>query len=234
MDFYVRIYRGDNQGGQGLQDAFYDQFHLHAQYGDEKDLYFQLAQMLADGHVRDDYVDGTDSDCITVTVDGLWRYNLDNTRISYSIKEGKVTDAATEPAEGDGKVDSAAVPEEGDYFAIGYDNGEVPNYGDATDAVYGGGTVKLTLTGFREWNATKVWLDDGKTTRPETVFELWRYRADQPYSTASLVRDDSGLPLTIEPKRSADDPNKYILQIGGLRIPVCGARISGRGHCVPL
>lgn len=216
MDFYVRIYRGDNQGGQGLRDAFYDQFHLHAQYGGEKDLYFQLAQMLADGHVRDDYVDGTDSDCITVTVDGLWRYNLDNTRISYSIKEGEVTDAATEPAEGDGKVDSAAVPEEGDYFAIGYDNGEVPNYGDATDAVYGGGTVKLTLTGFREWNATKVWLDDGKTTRPETVFELWRYRADQPYSTASLVRDDSGLPLTIEPKRSADDPNKYTLQIGGL------------------
>lgn len=216
MDFYVRIYRGDNQGGQGLQDAFYDQFHLHAQYGDEKDLYFQLAQMLADGHVRDNYVDGTDSDCITVTVDGLWRYNLDNTRISYSIKEGEVTGAATEPAEGDGKVDSAAVPEEGDYFAIGYDNGEVPNYGDATDAVYGGGTVKLTLTGFREWNATKVWLDDGKTTRPKTVFELWRYRADQPYSTASLVRNDSGLPLTIKPQQSEDDPNKYILQIGGL------------------
>ncbi|WP_295423859.1 Cna B-type domain-containing protein [uncultured Subdoligranulum sp.] len=217
MDFYVRIYRGDNQGGQGLQDAFYDQFHLHAQYGDEKDLYFQLAQMLADGHVRDDYVDGTDSDCITVTVDGLWCYNLDNTRISYSIKEGEVTGAATKPAEGDGKVDSAAVPEEGDYFAIGYDNGEVPNYGDATDAVYGGGTVKLTLTGFREWNATKVWLDDGDTSsRPETVFELWRYRADQPYSTASLVRDDSGLPLTIKPQQSEDDPNKYILQIGGL------------------
>lgn len=216
MDFYVRIYRGDNQGGQGLQDAFYDQFHLHAQYGDEKDLYFQLAQMLADGHVRDNYVDGTDSDCITVTVDGLWRYNLDNTRISYSIKEGEVTGAATEPEEGDGKVDSVAVPEEGDYFAIGYDNGEVPNYGDATDAVYGGGTVKLTLTGFREWNATKVWLDDGKTTRPNTVFELWRYRADQPYSTASLVRNDSGQPLTIEPQQSEDDPNKYTLQIGDL------------------
>lgn len=217
MDFYVRIYRGDNQGGQGLQDAFYDQFHLHAQYGDEKDLYFQLAQMLADGHVQDDYVDGTDSDCITVTVDGLWRYNLDNTRISYSIKEGEVTGAATKPAEGDGKVDSAAVPEAGDYFAIGYDNGEVPNYGDATDAVYGGGTVKLTLTGFREWNATKVWLDDGDTSsRPNTVFELWRYRADQPYSTASLVRNDSGLPLTIEPQQSEDDPNKYTLQIDGL------------------
>lgn len=217
MDFYVRIYRGDNQGGQGLRDAFYDQFHLHAQYGGEKDLYFQLAQMLADGHVRDNYVDGTDSDCITVTVDGLWRYNLDNTRISYSIKEGEVTGAATKPAEGDGKVDSAAVPEEGDYFAIGYDNGEVPNYGDATDAVYGGGTVKLTLTGFREWNAAKVWLDDGnESIRPETVFELWRYRADQPYSTASLVRDDSGLPVEIDPVPAEDDPNKYTLQIGGL------------------
>lgn len=217
MDFYVRIYRGDNQGGQGLQDAFYDQFHLHAQYGDEKDLYFQLAQMLADGHVQDDYVDGTDSDCITVTVDGLWRYNLDNTRISYSIKEGEVTGAATKPAEGDGKVDSAAVPEAGDYFAIGYDNGEVPNYGDATNAVYGGGTVKLTLTGFREWNAAKVWLDDGdKSSRPDTVFELWRYRADQPYSTASLVRDDSGLPVEIDPVPAEGDPNKYILQIDGL------------------
>lgn len=217
MDFYVRIYRGDNQGGQGLQNAFYDQFHLHAQYGDEKDLYFQLAQMLADGHVQDDYVDGTDSDCITVTVDGLWRYNLDNTRISYSIKEGEVTGAATKPAEGDGKVDSAAVPEAGDYFAIGYDNGEVPNYGDATDAVYGGGTVKLTLTGFREWNAAKVWLDDGDTSsRPGTFFELWRYRADQPYSTASLVRDDSGLPVEIDPVPAEDDPNKYTLQIGGL------------------
>lgn len=219
MDFYVRIYRGDNQGGQGLRDAFYDQFHLHAQYGDKKDLYFQLAQMLADGHVRDNYGDGKDPDCITVTVDGLWRYNLDNTRISYSIKEGEVTDAATEPAEGDGKVDSVAVPEEGDYFAIGYDNGEVPNYGDATDAVYGGGTVKLTLTGFREWDATKVWLDDGdESSRPGTVFELWRYRADQPYSTASLVRDDSGLRLTIDPEPVEGDPNKYTLQIDG-RLP---------------
>ena len=218
MDFYVRIYRGDNQGGRGLRDAFYDQFHLHAQYGDKKNLYFQLAQMLDDGHVRDDYdVDGTDPDCITVTVDGLWRYNLDNTRISYSIKEGEVTDAATEPEEGDGKVDSVAVPEEGDYFAIGYDNGEVPNYGDATDAVYGGGTVKLTLSGTRKWAATKVWLDDGnESSRPKTVFELWRYRADQPYSTASLVRDDSGLRLTIEPQQSEGDPNKYILQIGDL------------------
>lgn len=216
MDFYVRIYRGDNQGGRGLRDAFYDQFHLHAQYGDKKDLYFQLAQMLDDGHVRDNYVDGKDPDCITVTVDGLWRYNLDNTRISYSIKEGEVTDAATEPAEGDGKVDSVAVPEEGDYFAIGYDNGEVPNYGDATDAVYGGGTVKLTLSGTRKWDATKVWLDDGKTTRPKTVFELWRYRADQPYSTASLVRNDSGLPLTIDPEPVEDDPNKYTLQIDDL------------------
>ena len=217
MDFYVRIYRGDNQGGQGLRDAFYDQFHLHAQYGDKKDLYFQLAQMLDDGHVRDDYENGTDPDCITVTVDGLWRYNLDNTRISYSIKEGEVTDAATEPEEGDGKVDSVAVPEEGDYFAIGYDNGEVPNYGDATDAVYGGGTVKLTLSGTRKWDATKVWLDDGnESSRPGTVFELWRYRADQPYSTASLVRDDSGLPLTIEPKQSEGDPNKYTLQIDDL------------------
>lgn len=217
MDFYVRIYRGDNQGGHGLRDAFYDQFHLHAQYGDKKDLYFLLAQMLDDGHVRDDYdVDGKDPDCITVTVDGLWRYNLDNTRISYSIKEGEVTDAATEPAEGDGKVDSVAVPEEGDYFAIGYDNGEVPNYGDATDAVYGGGTVKLTLSGMRKWDATKVWLDDGKTTRPNTVFELWRYRADQPYSTASLVRDDSGLRLTIDPEPLEGDPNKYTLQIDDL------------------
>lgn len=219
MDFYVRIYRGDNQGGQGLRDAFYDQFHLHAQYGDKKDLYFQLAQMLADGHVRDNYGDGKDPDCITVTVDGLWRYNLDNTRISYSIKEGEVTDAATEPAEGDGKVDSVAVPEEGDYFAIGYDNGEVPNYGDATDAVYGGGTVKLTLSGTRKWDATKVWLDDGdESSRPGTVFELWRYRADQPYSTASLVRDDSGLRLTIDPEPVEGDPNKYTLQIDG-RLP---------------
>ena len=83
--------------------------------------------------------------------------------------------------------------------------------------MYGGGTVKLTLTGFREWNAAKVWLDDGnESIRPETVFELWRYRADQPYSTASLVRDDSGLPVEIDPVPAEDDPNKYTLQIGGL------------------
>lgn len=48
-----------------------------------------------------------------------------------------------------------------DYLAITYDNSNVPNFGSIEDALYSGGTLKLTLTGSTEYEAYKVWMDSG-------------------------------------------------------------------------
>ena len=82
-----------------------------------------------------------------------------------------------------------------DYFAIKYDNTNATNHGSATDGVYSGGSVILTLTGTTEYEATKVWQDTSgdPNNRPQNVtLELWRYVAGQPLESAAAVRDSQG------------------------------------------
>ena len=187
LTFHVRIYRGGTSQGESLREAFLEQFTLDAQYTGDNHQYYVLKEVEEDGHLSSDSQENPDAFSITIT--HLWRYNLDNTRINYSIQE------YSDPI--DNRLDHITALDEGDYFAISYDNSAVPSFSDITDAVYGGGTLKLTLTGTVSYRAYKVWLDDGTTQRPDVELELWRYRSGQPYTTASLVRNDDGSPYLL-------------------------------------
>ena len=188
LTFTARIYRGKTTQGEALRQAFLEQFYLNAAYTGNQHQYFQLAEVKEDGHIINDVDDNPD--IITITVTNLWRYNLDNTRINYSIQE--------DVSSADGKLNDVSGLDEGDYFAISYDNSAVPSFSDITDAVYSGGTLKLALSGTIDYDATKVWLDNNAQERPQALMELWRYRSGEPYSTASLVRNEAGEPYMLD------------------------------------
>ncbi|CAN4043750.1 PPM-type phosphatase domain-containing protein, partial [Dysosmobacter welbionis] len=55
-----------------------------------------------------------------------------------------------------------------------------------------------TLTGVKDYQASKVWEDAADPDhRPAGELQLWRYRAGQSYTTAAPVRDDGGSILTV-------------------------------------
>ena len=62
-------------------------------------------------------------------IGNAWKYNLDGTQITYSIREaeGQQTGQVTIPS-----------LRNGDYFAISYDNASAPNFGSVTDRLYSG------------------------------------------------------------------------------------------------
>ncbi len=128
-----------------------------------------------------------------VTVTGLWKYNVDGTPITYRIMEAP----EGEDVPADGRLDGsgeAATLDEGDWYQIHYVNTGVPSYGDRTDAVYNGGTLRLVRQGETTYSATKVWMDlyaqsyEGDD-RPTASFTLYRYRNGQSYTTATPVPD---------------------------------------------
>lgn len=68
--------------------------------------------------------------------------------------------------------------EDGDYFAITYDNTNAPNHSGEQDKLYPDGTILLTLTGIEGFTAKKAWLDDDAdpSKRPTAEYQIWRYR----------------------------------------------------------
>lgn len=129
---------------------------------------------------------------------GVPKYNLDGTRITYSMED---------KFEDEDKIlvdDFEDVPgfEKGDYYSIIYDNTAVPGFSSQTDQLYDGGTMYLTLAGTRDYEAAKIWLDDGEDetvdNRPTGEFQLWRYREGSSYATAAPVRDGTGDIMSIE------------------------------------
>ncbi len=128
------------------------------------------------------------------------KYTIEGQPITY-----KVAEANPEGNKADGKLDYDIPDLTGDdaedYFAIKYDNTNATNHGSATDGVYSGGSVILTLTGTTDYKATKVWRDkdrDENTARPDVTLELWRYVAGQPLESAAAVRDSAGNIYTYE------------------------------------
>lgn len=214
-EFTLQLRRGGTALGAGLRYAFLQGFDLNITYGSNT-MKRTLAVLDEEGSVTLDY-DQTDAhpDKIEVSIANGWRYNLDNSVISYVVKQngdsgesGKLHPKAEAGAEN-------AIPE-GDWFAISYDNSAVPNHGSATDGVYSGGKMYLTLAGNTEYQATKIWLDEKPNTRPENVeVELWRYtqRNDRNYNNAAPVRDDSGsiLSLTLQGKELTGTHKEYIV-----------------------
>ena len=217
MTFTVHLQRGgDTTIGDGRQEAFFEQFYLDAAYG-EKHQRGQLDYLEELGLITLTPEEGAadNPDVIEITVTGLWRYNLDSSRITYTIQERTVdnTDGSV-TADGDGRLDGVGGVPQGDWLAISYDNSAVPNYGDAVDKVYDGGTINLTLTGETSYEATKNWLDEATQGRPDAVVELWRYRTGQSYTTAAPVRDGDGSVLTFPLSKESEGENTCTITFG--------------------
>lgn len=131
-----------------------------------------------------------DNDNLTLTVAGVWKYNLDGSLITYKVDQLPESEGGTTP----GRLPLENMGE--DYLAITYDNSNVPNFGSIEDALYSGGTLNLTLTGSTEYKAYKVWMDSGTEeaikARPGGTFQLWRYRKGVSYDTAAPIRKTDG------------------------------------------
>ena len=127
----------------------------------------------------------------TLKIGDIWKYNLDGSRITLTVE--------TKEGIGNGLV-VGNLPE-GDYFALSFDNTGAPGFGSVTDKVHDGGTLYLTLTGTRGYEAQKVWLDNGDeetvAKRPTGQFQLWRYREGQSYTSAAPVRNADGTIMTV-------------------------------------
>ena len=130
-------------------------------------------------------------DSYIITVNGLKAYDTDGAPIVYWVEE-KIPEDLPEGEEGKiteeelGGYGTELLPEaeEGDYYAISYDNA-----GTNVTETYDGGKINLTLTGVTEYRSYKLWLDDGdEEERPNAEFVLWRYLAGGSYTSAAQLR----------------------------------------------
>lgn len=149
------------------------------------------------------------------SIEGLLRYNLDGSEITYKIEHNKENmpqraiesliakedEGVKPPAE----IEGTELLPGGDRLQETIENNAVSNHGEATDAVYSGGTLILTLTGERGYTAEKEWFDvTDNSDRPEVDFYLWRVTdtvTGNPgdstdvsllYQTAAAVKDKNG------------------------------------------
>lgn len=195
FSFDVQLRQGDRTAADGITDALYRTFLFSVDTGYDATTATYLLDTIREVlDVNSDVGADSGDPSGTITISGLWKYNLDGSRIEYSVEEAP---------NGDGRLDADdRIPDNvldaGDWFQISYDNSGAPNVGSEVDKVYDGGILYLTLTGTKDYSATKVWEDQADSShRPDGELQLWRYRAGQSYTTAAPVRDDSGSVMTI-------------------------------------
>ena len=195
FSFDVQLRQGDRTASDGITDALYQTFLFSVDTGYDTTTATYLLDTIREVlDVNSDVGADSGDPSGTITISGLWKYNLDGSRIEYSVEEAP---------NGDGRLDTDDgiqdnVLDAGDWFQISYDNSGAPNVGSEVDKVYDGGILYLTLTGTKDYSATKVWEDQADSShRPDGELQLWRYRAGQSYTTAAPVRDNSGIVMTI-------------------------------------
>ena len=195
FSFDVQLRQGDRTAADSITDALYQTFLFSVDTGYDTTTATYLLDTIREVlDVNSDVGADSGDPSGTITISGLWKYNLDGSRIEYSVEEAP---------NGDGRLDAddgipGNVLDAGDWFQISYDNSGAPNVGSEVDKVYDGGILYLTLTGTKDYSATKVWEDQADSShRPDGELQLWRYRAGQSYTTAAPVRDDSGSVMTI-------------------------------------
>lgn len=209
--FTIDLRSGSLENLSGITDAILQQFELEASFtagGEQKTPHVSLADLQAEpgyAEVAFELWDEEKEEWVPLDESKIYgelrlaltmpKYTIEGQPITY-----KVAEADTNENPADGKLDYKIPGFEGtddaeDYFAIKYDNTNATNHGSATDGVYSGGSVILTLTGTTEYEATKVWQDASGdlNNRPQNVtLELWRYVAGQPLESAAAVRDSAG------------------------------------------
>ena len=197
FSFTINLRMGDAQAPTLAQVCdLLKNFGFHWQYGSTNQT-VSFAKLEEDGHFS------YDPDTGTMSVPGIWKYNVDGSPISFWIDENSVfSDSMSIPSE-----NAAGLLEGDDTFLITYSNAGVPNSASVTDRVYSGGQLNLTRTGTTGYTATKEWLDEDNSVRPTATFTLWRYREGAGFGTAAQVRDSSGqlLIATISSDNNGED-----------------------------
>lgn len=197
LTFYVELRDGPKVSTEESKEAFrnkvLDAFRFTAYWSVGNEYKDNVSTLRAMGK----YVQITeDGDNLTLTVAGVWKYNLDGSLITYKVDQLPESEGGTTP----GRLPLENMGE--DYLAITYNNSNVPNFGSIENALYSGGTLNLTLTGSTEYEAYKVWMDSGDEeaikARPGGTFQLWRYRKEQDFGTASPLRDADGYLVEVD------------------------------------
>lgn len=203
FSFTINLRMGDAQAPTSAQVCdLLKNFKFHWQYGSTNQT-VSFAKLEQDGHFS------YDPDTGTVSVPGIWKYNVDGSPISFWIDENsEFSESMSIPSE-----DAANLLEGDDTLLITYSNAGVPNSASVTNRVYSGGQLNLTRTGTTGYTATKEWLDEDNSVRPTATFTLWRYREGAGFGTAAQVRDSSGQLLTfsISPDSDENRENTYTI-----------------------
>lgn len=207
--FTIDLRSGSLEDLSGITQEILKQFELEASFtttsGDQKTPHASLADLQAEpgyAEVAFELWDEEKEEWVPLDESKIYgELRLSLTMPKYTIEGQPITYKVAEAEENKNDRLEYQIPDfEGtddkdDYFAIKYDNTNATNHGSATDGVYSGGSVILTLNGTTKYEATKVWQDkDGKKEdRPADVtLELWRYVAGQPLESAAAVRDSQG------------------------------------------
>lgn len=203
FSFTINLRMGDAQAPTSAQVCdLLKNFEFHWQYGSTNQT-VSFAKLEQDVHFS------YDPDTGTVSVPGIWKYNVDGSPISFWIDENsEFSESMSIPS-----ADAADLLEGDDTFLITYSNAGVPNSASVTNRVYSGGQLNLTRTGTTGYTATKEWLDEEDSVRPTATFTLWRYREGAGFGTAAQVRDSSGRLLTfsISPDSDENRENTYTI-----------------------
>ncbi len=209
FSFEIDVRWGTLGAAEGLRDAILKKFYFTAQFPDGQGSNAEVTSTLKaiEALLNVDTTaspDPNNPNRGTITINGLPKYYYDGTTVSYWLETGKQD-------EDPDRLELGALGE--DYFAIRFDNTDTAIVGNETDAVYSGGKLILTLTGTKNYSATKVWLDEADSgNRPTVEFHLWRYRAGSDPSTAAPVADASGKNMVFIPGEASAAEDSFKIE----------------------
>ena len=166
---------------ESIKQDILNQFQFSVQAGNDSRTFDLTSEELKE-FLSLEVSSGTGIKTLTLNLSGIRQYNLNGTEISYRIER---KDGASGNLDSSDNLNYKLVGD--DSIQVEFDNTNVPNQSGNTSAVYSGGSLYLTLTGTTDYDATKVWLDPDGTVRPNSEFQLWRYREGTNYSDAAAV-----------------------------------------------
>lgn len=193
--------------------ALLQNFQFNWSYADIEDSN-GILDMIEAFHAVPSYNEGT------ITINGMWKYNVDGSPINYSVTEIKGDD--DDQVTPDYKItaeelgDEESLLEDGEWYQIQYVNTGVPGEGQDTTALHSGGTLQLVRQGNTQYEATKIWLDSYGDSegngRPTANFTLYRYRKGEDPSTAAQL---NGYTIQLKNKEAASGYSVQVMKEDG-------------------